>query len=147
MLLTAILPWKREVRGLGRKGEAPAMKSLGRKGNTIPYEMDIHVPCHVVGITRDGSRWEGEATTLSISSFGAHVLLPIDAELEGDIALTFKVPPPLASLFPKERFKAHAEVKPSGAAGPGMSTQGRKVVCVVFAELRDFNLRAVKSRA
>jgi len=147
MLLTAIHPWKREAHRRGSNGEALAMKNLEEKGKTIPFEMDVHVPCHVVGITKTGSRWEGQTTTLSIGSFGAHLLLPIDAELEGDIVLTFRVPPPLASLFKKKRFRVNAEVKPSGAAGPGMSTKGRKVVCIVFAEPLYFNLKEAKIRA
>ena len=147
MLLTAILPWKREARGSAAYGEALALERREEEGETILFEMDLHVPCRVVGMTTGGSTWKGETSTLSISSFGAHLLLPPDVELEGDITLSFKVPPPLASLFPKIKFRAKAQVKPSGAAEPSMSSQGRKVVYIVFAEPLHFSLKGSKSRA
>jgi hypothetical protein len=147
MLLTAILPWKRQALGNASNGGTLTIERPQEKGKTILFEMDVHVPCKVAGITKDGSRWTGETSTLSIGSYGAHLLLPIEAKLEGDIVLTFKIPPPLAPLFPKKRFKVHAEVKPSGAAEPSMSSQGRKVVCIVFAEPLHFSLKGSKSRA
>jgi len=147
MVLTAILPWKEGTHRRDSNGEASAIRNPEGKGETIPFEMDVHVPCKVAGTTKDGSKWEGETSTLSIGSFGAHLQLPVDAELEGDIDLTFKVPPPLATLFVRKKFRANAEVKPSGAAGSNMATNGRKVVCIVFAEPLYFSLNGPKGRA
>jgi hypothetical protein len=147
MLLTAILPWKKRARENAAYGEALAIEKREEEGDTVLFEMDLHVPCRVVGITKDGFSWKGETSTLSISSFGAHLLLPPDVELEGDITLSFKVPPPLASLFPKIKFRAKAEIKPSGAAEPGMSSKGKRVVYIVFAAPLHFNLKGATSRA
>ncbi len=122
------------------------MDSLENGGKTISFEMDLHVPCRITGITKNGSRWDGEATTLSISSFGAHLLLPAETELEGDIVLTFRVPPALATLFVRKKFRVRAEMKPSGAVGPSSATMGRKVVCVVFTERLKFRLRDAKGK-
>ncbi len=108
----------------------------------ISFEMDLHVPCRVEGITKSRTRWKGETTTLSISSYGAHLLLPVDAELEGSIELTFKVPLPLASLFIKRKFRIDAEVKPSDVTAPGSATMGRRVVRVAFSEPLYFTLKS-----
>ena len=140
MLLTHIWTRKKESRNRG-SGEATAIADdFKGGGKTIAFEIDLHLPCRVAGITRNGSRWEGDTTTVSLSSFGAHLLLPVEAELEGDISLTFKIPPPLRSLFAKRKFYVKAEIQPSGAAVIGLAAQGRKVVCVTFSEPVRFTL-------
>jgi hypothetical protein len=147
MLLTDILPgaW-RARRHLADNRVAAAANPKDSEG-TIPYEMNLHVPCQVTGVTKTGSRWVGETATLSISSFGARLLLPVEAELDGNIVVTFKIPAPLKTLFSKRRFRIKAEVKPSGAAGPVLATLGRKAVCIVFSEPLYFKLKHARNRA
>ncbi|MBI5115834.1 hypothetical protein HZA56_05130 [Candidatus Poribacteria bacterium] len=115
--------------------EAPRLESDSEgSAKTIAYEMDLHIPCRVSGITRNGSRWEGEAMTARLSSFGVHLMLPYNAELDGDIFLLFKVPTALRMLFQERRIHAQAEIKPSGAPGPELESLGRKLVYATFAE-------------
>ena len=106
----------------------------------VSFEMDLHVPCRVEGMTKSRTRWKGETTTLSISSYGAHLLLPVDAELEGDIELIFKIPLPLMPLFARRKFRIDAEVKPSDVAAPSSAPMGRRVVCVSFSAPLYFTL-------
>ncbi|MBI4831681.1 MAG: hypothetical protein HY801_09040 [Candidatus Lindowbacteria bacterium] len=134
MSLTALLLGKKAL-GADAPDEAlRVVRDGAHNGKTIAYEMDLHLPCRVSGITRHGSRWQGEATTVRLSSFGVHLMLPADAELEGDISLLFKIPAALRVLFEEKRFHALAEIKPTGAAGPGMESLGRKLVYATFIE-------------
>jgi hypothetical protein len=114
---------------------------LDNSDMTIAFEMSLHVPCRVAGFGRNGSRWEGEAVTTSISSFGAHLELPWDAELEGDISIILRIPACLRILFEKKTFLTKAEVKPSDALGREIVAARRKVVYVSFAEPVTFKLR------
>jgi len=147
MLLTEILPrsWG-AMRSCADGSVAVAANPKDGEG-TIPYEMNLHVPCQVTGITKTGSRWKGETTTLSISSFGARLLLPVEADLEGNIVLDFKIPSPLKTLFSKRRFRAEAEVKPSGAAEPALAPPGRKAVFIVFGEPLHFKVKHARNGA
>lgn len=146
MLLADILPRNRKTRRTRAEDRvATAANAHGGEG-TIPYEMNLHVPCQVTGVTRTGSRWVGETATLSISSFGARLLLPLEAELDGNIVVTFKIPAPLKTLFSRRRFRVEAEVKPSGAAGPVLATLGRKAVFVIFSEPLHFKMKHVRNR-
>lgn len=144
-----ILGRKRVAHGHGHGADRAVAIAENHKGDEreVSFEMDLHVPCRVEGITESGSTWKGEATTLSISSYGAHLSVPVDAELEGDIELTFKIPSPLATLFPKRKFRVDAKVKPSELVGPSSATMGRAVVYVVFAEALYFRLEKVKGHA
>ncbi len=146
MLLSNVLPRIRGAHRNGFNGTATTAENV-KKGDEekVVFEMNLHVPCRVAGITRKGSRWEGETTTLSLSSFGAHLLLPTEAELDGDISLVFKIPAPLRVLFPKKTFRLRAEIRPSGAAGPGLAPVGRRVVYAAFAEPLRFRFGAAKS--
>ena len=132
MSLKEILGLKRASHGHG--SDQAIATAENHKGREVGFEMDLHVPCRVEGTTKSRTRWKGETTTLSISSYSAHLLLPVDAELEGDIELTFKIPLPLASLFTKRKFRIDAEVKPSDVAAPSSATMGRRVVRVAFSE-------------
>jgi hypothetical protein len=132
MSLLGILPRKKEASRHKANGEILDNGSFEHVGTAVPFETDLHIPCRVSGITRNGPPWEGDATTLSVGSYGAHLLLPADISLEGDIKLVFKVPAPLRTLFVKKRFSVDAEVKTSGGGGPSFGAMGRKVVCVVF---------------
>lgn len=141
MLLSGFLPRIRGTRKHSSQGLAPSGNGGGR---TIAFEMNLHVPCGIAGITRNGSRWEGEVTTVSLNSHGAYLSVPSDCELEGDVVLLFKVPVPLRSLFEKRRFRLHAEVKPSGAAGPVLLFQGRRLIYVAFSEPLRFRFKPVR---
>lgn len=146
MLLSNVLPRVWGANRNGSNGTATIAENLKNDGEEkVVFEMNLHVPCRVAGITRKGSRWEGETTTLSLSSFGAQLLLPMDAELDGDISLVFKIPGPLRVLFPKKTFRLKAEIRPSGAAGPGLAPMGRKVVYAAFAEPLKFRFGAARS--
>ncbi len=134
MLLADILSRNKAAHKAGSV-HAPAIAGNPKHGEkTIDFEMDLHLPCRIAGAGKAGSRWEGEAMTLSLSSFGAHILLPVEAELEGGISIVFNIPSPLRSLFLKRRFRIKAEIKPSGAAVPGVRVMGRKVVFAVFSK-------------
>jgi hypothetical protein len=114
---------------------APGVESDSEEtAKTIAYEMDLHIPCRVSGITRNGSRWEGKAMTARLSSFGVHLMLPSNAELDGDIFLFFKVPAALRMLFEKKRIHAQAEIRPAGAPDPELESLGRKLVYATFPE-------------
>jgi hypothetical protein len=115
-------------------------KSAG--AGKIVFEMNLHVPCKISGITRNGLRWEGEATTIGINSFGAHLLVPGESELEGEVSLRFQIPVALRPLFVRKTFRVRASTRPSGAAGPGLAPMGRKIVYVAFAEPLNFKVRA-----
>jgi hypothetical protein len=134
MSLKDIFSLKRVAHGYGSDRAVATAENHKGDEREVGFEMDLHVPCRVEGVTEGGYTWKGEATTLSISSYGAQLSLPVDAELEGDIEITFKVPPPLATLFVKEKFRVDAKVYPSELVGPGSTTMGRAVVYVVFAE-------------
>lgn len=146
MLLRDILTRKRVTHRGGSDKAVGIARKLKDSERKVAFEMNLHVPCRVAGATKNGSRWEEETTTLSISSFGAHLLLPVDAELERDIVLTFKVPPPLAILFTRRKFRIKAEMQPSDMIGPSSTTMGRKAVCVVFSEPVYFSLKDARSR-
>ena len=139
MSIKDIFGRKRVTHGSGSAQSVAMMEDHRGGEREVSFEMDLHVPCRVEGVTKSRTRWKGETTTLSISSYGAHLLLPVDAELEGDIELTFKIPLPLMSLFTKRKFRIDAEVKPSDVAAPSSATKGRRVVCVAFSELLYFN--------
>ena len=145
MLLAEFLPWCKKTHEVGSDGGTPMAGILEGHGGMIRFEMNLHVPCQVTGVTKNSSIWQGKTTTLSLSSFGARLLLPAEAELEGDILLSFKIPSPLMILFPKRRFCVEAEVMPSGAAGPGMASWEQRVVSIVFSEPLYFNVGSVKS--
>ena len=147
MSLLGILPRKKKTSGHKINGDTKGSGSLEHAGTAVPFETDLHVPCRVSGITKDGARWQGDATTLSIGSYGAHLLLPADIALEGGIKLVLKIPAPLRTLFVKKRFSVAAEVKTSGDAGPSFGVMGRKVVRVVFPRPLFFRVKNARRRA
>lgn len=145
MLLADILSRKKSTHA-GSPGQASSdTQDLKDRGETVAFEMDLHLPCRVVGIKKNGSRWEGEAMTLSLSSSGVHLLLPPEAELEGEILMVFKIPPPLRSLFVKKRFRMKAEIELSGSAAHGFATMGRKIVFAVFSEPLHFRVHHARN--
>lgn len=130
MSMLRMLPIGKETSRKKKNKQVSGDRDIERVGTTVPFQMDLHVPCRVAGKTRDGSRWEGEAKTLSVSSHGAHIMLPAAILLEGTVKLVFKVPSALRTLFVRKRFGIEAEVKPSD--GTGVGAMGRKVIHVVF---------------
>jgi hypothetical protein len=133
MMFSNILSRKRESHRELSNGGAALAEKPGRE-RTVPFEMGLHVPCEIAGVTRTGSTWAAKATTVSLNSYGAHLMVPADCYLEGEVLLAFKVPAPLKPLFGERKFRVSAEVKPSGAASPAPGSRGRKVIYVAFLE-------------
>lgn len=107
--------------------------SKDRKAESAIFEMTLHVPCYIAGRTASGSRWKGKTKTVALSSFGAHLLIPADVNLEGESSVLFKIPSALKVLFSKDAFRVKAEIRPSDTDGHWPAPSGQKVVCVVFS--------------
>lgn len=134
MLGTNVFARKTTAHGDSSRGTAVITENPKDENGKIDFEMNLHVPCRCKGKQKDGSKWKGEATTLSISSFGAYLLLPADVDLKGHVELTFNVPFPLLTLFPERKFRVLARLEHADVSAPGSATMGRKVVYVAFAE-------------
>jgi len=134
MLRANVFARKRTANGNDSQGVAVITENSNGHNLKIDFEMNLHVPCRCEGKQENGATWKGEVTTLSISSFGAHLLMPVDVDLQDDVELTFKVPVPLLTLFPKRKFQVLAKLKPADIAAPSSATMGRKVVRVAFAQ-------------
>ncbi|GAB4349674.1 MAG: hypothetical protein Kow0099_32830 [Candidatus Abyssubacteria bacterium] len=131
MLFSSILPGKWGGHKESSGGAAVAEGFAHER--TIAFEMGLHVPCEISGVTREGSTWSAEVITVSLNSYGAHLMVPADCDLEGEVRLAFNVPGPLRALFEKRRFRVSAEVKPSGAASPAPGSRGGKLMHVAFS--------------
>jgi hypothetical protein len=107
--------------------------SKDRKAESVVYEMTLHVPCSIAGRTGSGSRWKGKTKTVALSAFGAHLLLPEDVDLEGEISILFRIPSALKVLFSKDAFRVKAEITSSDTDGHWLAPSGQKVVCVAFS--------------
>lgn len=103
-------------------------------------EMTLHVPCFVAGRTACGSRWKGKAKTISLSLFGANLLLPEHVDLEGELSILFRIPSALKVLFSKDVFRVKAEINRSDTDGHWPAPLGQKVVHVVFSHPLRFAL-------
>jgi hypothetical protein len=119
----------------GISNEHTAVEALAadQKSKSAVFEMTLHVPCYLTGRTIGGSRWKGKTKTVSLSLFGAHLLLPEDVDLEGEVSILFTIPSALAVLFSKNAFRVKAEIKHLGADIHWPAPSGQKVVGVVFS--------------
>ena len=104
-----------------------------QKTESAVLGMTLHVPCYIAGRMTNGSRWKGKTKTVSLSIFGAHILLPEDVHLEGEISILFRIPPALEVLFSKDAFRVKAEIRPPDLDGHWPAPSGQKIVDVVFS--------------
>ena len=118
--------------------------SKNEKAEPSVLEMTLHVPCCVAGRTASGSRWKGKTKTVSLNIFGAHLLLPEDVDLEGEISMVFHIPSALKVLFNKHVFRVKAEIRHPDIDVHWPTPSGEKVVCVAFSHPLRFASWAVK---
>ena len=121
-------------RGASVETTVPGTDSKNRKADSVAFEMTLHVPCHVKGRTASGSKWTGRTKTVALSEFGAHLLLPADVDLKGEVSIFFRIPSALRVLFSRDAFHVKAEIRPSGTDGHWPAPSGQKTVYVAFSQ-------------
>lgn len=123
---------KTQGQRVSRENGSTGVHSKDHEGKLVVFEMTLHIPCHVAGKTASGSKWEGKTKTVALSSFGAHLLLPDDIDLEAEASIIFHIPSALKVLFGKDTFRVKGEIRALDRNGHWLASSGQKVVSVLF---------------
>jgi hypothetical protein len=119
-------------RSASKANTAAKAYSEDQKGESLPSEMTLHIPCCVTGRTAGGSIWKGKTRTVALSTLGAHLLLPERVDLAGELHILFHIPSALKILFSRDIFHVKARIRPTNAEFHWPAPIGEKVVCVEF---------------